>query len=222
MKKAAIVPFLVVSFLPFCGHKNSSHAGHDQTASPAASITYADSVNSGLISVDTVKKSTPRVAMGNIGECHVHVTYYSPGVRGREIWGGLVPYNEVWAAGAHRATTVSFSNDVMIADKSVPAGKYGFFILPTDSSWTLILNSNHDQHLADEYDAAADILRFPVVPEILEKSVQRLTYAIEAATESDEHGHHAADRADAAHQASGALVFSWENKRVKLLIQSSN
>src|SRR5262245_34217373 len=64
------------------------------------------------------------------GLTEINVDYSSPGVRGRKIWGSLVPYGEVWRAGANQATKISFSKDVSIAGTAVPAGEYALFIIP--------------------------------------------------------------------------------------------
>jgi len=86
---------------------------HDSTAAQphmhqTATDGYADSVNAGLILEDTLKGSPERTVMANMGKTHIHITYHSPGIRGREIWDKLVPYNKVWVTGAHMATTINF------------------------------------------------------------------------------------------------------------------
>lgn len=139
---------------------------------------YADSVNQGLIPKDTMKSSPKRVAMATIGNTHIHIEYGSPGVKGRMIWGGLVAYNEVWATGAHNATTIEFSTDVTIAGKKVRKGKYAFFTIPGKTEWTILLNTRHQQHLADEYNSAEDVIRLKVKPTRNSKMVQRLTFTI--------------------------------------------
>jgi hypothetical protein len=70
----------------------------------------------------------------------IHVDYSSPRMNGRQIYGGLVPYGEVWRAGANEATTFVISGDVSVAGKSVPAGKYTIFVVPAADKWTLIVN----------------------------------------------------------------------------------
>jgi len=95
------------------------------------------------------------------------------------IWGGLVAYDQVWATGAHNATTVDFSTPVVIGGKNVPKGKYALFTIPGKEEWTIIINSRNKQHLADEYNSAEDIVRVKVKPVKKDKMVQRLTYLIE-------------------------------------------
>jgi len=109
--------------------------------------------------------SPDRMAMANVGETHVHMEYRAPSVRHREIWGGLVPYDRVWVTGAHMATSVEFSNDMVLAGETVLAGKYAFFTIPGREIWTVILNKNWDQHLTDEYDPDLNVLRIEVTPE---------------------------------------------------------
>lgn len=140
---------------------------------------YADSVNRGLIAKDTMKSSPKRVAMETIGNTHIHIDYGSPGVKGRMIWGGLVAYDQVWATGAHNATTVDFSTQVTIGGKKIPKGKYALFTIPGRDEWTLIINTKSQQHLADEYNQAEDMVRVKVKPVKTNKITQRLTYRVE-------------------------------------------
>ena len=80
-----------------------------------------------------------------VGLTDITVDYSSPGVKGRKIWGAVVPYDQLWRAGANNPTKITFSRDVSIADKPVPAGTYAFFIIPTKGAWTVILNKKVDQ-----------------------------------------------------------------------------
>ena len=99
-----------------------------------------------------------------IGLTDVTVSYSRPGVKGRKIWGGLVPYNKVWRAGANEATKFTFSTDVAINGKKLPAGSYSFFVIPTPKEWTVIFNKVADQWGAFQYNEAEDAYRFKVTP----------------------------------------------------------
>lgn len=156
--------------------KADPHAGHQMAA--AGEADYADDVNSGRIKPDTMKGSPHRVAMATIGGTHVHIEYSSPGVKGRTIWGGLVAWDQVWVAGAHKATSVRFYKDVSIDNTHIPAGTYAIFAIPGQQEWTLILNSRFDQHLADEYNPAEDLVRVKLKPEE-HNMMERLTYRVE-------------------------------------------
>ncbi len=140
------------------------HDGHDHHASHRR-----DGGNESL--------SPSRMAMADVGQTHVHIEYNAPSVRERIIWGGLVAYDTVWVTGAHMATTLEFDNDLRIKDQVVPAGKYAFFTIPGREKWTVILNENWDQHLADDYDQELDVVRIEVEPEQHEFTKQ-LTYDV--------------------------------------------
>lgn len=147
---------------------------------------------------DTIKKSIPKEVKAQIGEAHIIINYHAPAVRGRVIWGGLIPYGEVWVTGAHSATNLEFNKDIIIDGKTITAGKYAYFTIPGKDNWTVIINRNWDQHLADEYDANDDIIRVSVQP-ISGNHQERLSYAI---TSKD--------------NKAGQLTLAWEKVRVVL------
>ena len=151
---------------------------------------------------DTVKKSIPKEEHAVIGGTHFTIRYHAPAVRGRAIWGGLVPYDDVWVTGAHSATTLEFDHAITVDGKKVPAGKYAFFTIPGREKWILILNKNWEQHLADEYDAKDDVLRVEVVPEIYPATQERLVYRL-----TDTGG------------ASATMSVRWEKVKIDLFIQ---
>lgn len=100
-----------------------------------------------------------------IGINEVSVMYHRPGVKGREIWNKLVPFGQVWRAGANNATIISFSEDVTVNGSVLKAGKYSFFTIPGAAAWTIIFNSNADQWGAYSYDSTKNVLSFTVTPE---------------------------------------------------------
>jgi len=173
----------------------TEHDGHNMTV---VSSDYCDSVNKGLITQDTLKGSPHRATMATVNGTQVHIEYNSPGVKGRIIWGGLVSYDKVWATGAHKATNVRFSRDVMINDKKIPAGQYAFFTIPGKEKWLVILNTRYDQHLADDYNEKEDVVRAEVKPEGHDMT-QRLTYAVNAIDDK-----------------SGEIVMQWEKILIRL------
>ncbi|MGK7392500.1 MAG: DUF2911 domain-containing protein [Candidatus Cyclobacteriaceae bacterium M2_1C_046] len=123
-------------------------------------------------------KSPRKSAMANVGDTHVHVDYAAPSMRGRQIFGGLVGYGQVWTPGAHKATTIQFYEDVMVEGQLVPKGKYGLFTIPGQDQWSVMLNKNNDMHLADDYTQADDVVRFNVTPEKLQEPVEQLTFEV--------------------------------------------
>lgn len=149
--------------------------------------------------VDTLKGSLKAYATSKIGNATFTINYYSPATRGRMIWGGLVAYDNVWVTGAHKATNIEFDAAIKIGEETVPAGKYAFFTIPGKDSWTIIINKNWDQHLADNYDQAEDVLRLTVSPEMEETHQERLRYVIEE--EGD---------------GSGEIVMYWDKLEVSV------
>lgn len=100
-----------------------------------------------------------------IGTTDVEIVYHRPGVKGRQVWGGLVPYGQVWRLGANEATTISFSTPVKVEGYDVPAGTYSLFAIPAQDKWTLVLNKKSDQWGAYFYKQEEDLLRFDVKPQ---------------------------------------------------------
>lgn len=99
-----------------------------------------------------------------VGLTEVTINYCRPGVKGRTIWGDLVPYDKVWRTGANEATTIQFSQDVKVNGKPLPAGLYSVHTIPSKSAWTVILNKKAEQWGSYEYDEKQDALRIQVTP----------------------------------------------------------
>jgi len=118
-----------------------------------------------------------------IGTTVIAIDYHRPAVRGRAIWGSLVPYHQVWRAGANEATTIRFSDDVKIQGQEVSAGTYSLFIIPRPDIWTVILNRRAKQWGAYEYDPRLDVLRIDVRPRA-NGNTNWLTYALDPNGES--------------------------------------
>lgn len=101
-----------------------------------------------------------------IGLTDITVNYHTPGIKGRPVWGKLVPYGQVWRSGANEATLITFSDDVKINGSPLPAGTYSFFTLPeSETNWILIFNRNTKLWGTEGYNAAEDVIRVPVKPE---------------------------------------------------------
>ena len=99
-----------------------------------------------------------------VGLTDITIEYSSPGVKGRKIWGELVPYNEIWRAGANAATKITFSNDVTIEGTKVPKGSYSLFIKPVQNgNWTIMLNKDASASVSDRKEAD-DVVKVNVKP----------------------------------------------------------
>jgi hypothetical protein len=90
----------------------------------------------------------------------IELNYSRPSMKGRKIFGDLVPYGAIWRTGANNATTISFADEVMIGDKKVPAGKYGLITIPGASEWTIIISKQLDVTSPAAYKADQDVVRF--------------------------------------------------------------
>ena len=112
-----------------------------------------------------------------VGLTEVSISYSRPGVKGRVIFGDLVPYGELWRTGANNSTTLKFADDVQIGGKAVPAGEYALFTIPQKDEWTIIISKSIGWGTG-EYKEEQDIARFTVPAQKLGKSVERLTIEI--------------------------------------------
>ena len=144
-------------------------------------------------------------AMAMIGTAHVHIDYSSPGVRDRVIFGGLVGYNTIWQAGAHNATWIETNKNLTIDGKTLPAGKYGFFTIPSKDDWTIIFNSNWDQHGKDDYNDKDDVIRLKVIPILSEEITEHLEYKISKVNDEE-----------------GSISLTWEKVSLKFNFKIKN
>ena len=103
-----------------------------------------------------------------IGITNITIKYHRPLVNGRKIWGDLVPYGQVWRAGANLNTTITFANDVMIEGKPLPAGTYGLHMIPNQDQWTVIFSKMSTAWGSFSYKESEDALRVDVKPQAAE------------------------------------------------------
>ena len=128
--------------------------------------------------------STKEMVSGKINGATITINYGSPSVRAREIWGKLVPFNQVWRAGANDATTFETDKEVTVEGSKLPAGKYSFFIIPNDKECTVIFNTEAKQWGAYKYKEHEDQLRVTVKQKITKSKAEKLVYAIDKNTVS--------------------------------------
>jgi hypothetical protein len=187
IQRMRIVNYAVLIFLSLALTANGKQTDkHEQVAKSNQprprkvknGATYAQDVNSGKIKKDDFIGSPTRKVSALFGDCTITIKYSSPGVRGRTIWGKLVPYNKLWVTGANHATTIAFDRDVRINNRTIKAGTYALFTIPGEKEWVIILNKNTEQHLTDDYSKSDDVLRFTVLSAESPAVVQRLTYNI--------------------------------------------
>jgi len=133
-----------------------------------------------LFSLDSHAQLTPapsstQTIIQDFGLGKITLTYSRPNVKGRKIFGYTEPYNTVWRTGANAATTITFTDDVMLEGHKVAAGEYGLFSIPGEGEWTIILNKTAKQWGAYDYKAADDYLRFTIKPVKIQENVETLT-----------------------------------------------
>ena len=114
-----------------------------------------------------------------VGLTDVEVEYSRPGLKGRNIFGDLVPFGKVWRTGANSNSTISFSEDVVIDGKTLKKGKYALFTIPKVESWEVIFYSKTDNWGNPEVWNESDVaLKAAVVPQILNRNVENFTIDI--------------------------------------------
>jgi hypothetical protein len=124
--------------------------------------------------------STKEVVTGKINDATITINYGSPSVNGREIWGTLVPFNQVWRAGANDATTFETDKELTIEGSKLPAGKYSFFVIPNEKECVIIFNKEAKQWGAYKYKEKEDQLRVTVKQQAVKSPTEKLVYRINA------------------------------------------
>jgi hypothetical protein len=115
-----------------------------------------------------------------VGLTDIEIVYSRPGVKDRTIFGGLVPYGEVWRTGANASTKISFSTPVKLNGHEVPAGKYALYTIPAEKEWTIIIYKNPDLSGAFNYDSKDDLVRFTTEPVEFSEKVETFTMDLAA------------------------------------------
>jgi hypothetical protein len=128
----------------------------------------------------TAQPNHPKSPHDTVSTKNVKVTYGRPSMKGREIFGKLVPYGKVYRLGADEATTITFAKDGTFGGKSVKAGTYALFAIPNEKNWTIIINGNPKQWGAFDYDKNKDkdVLQTEVTTKTLGSPVEQLTIGL--------------------------------------------
>lgn len=139
-----------------------------------------------------------------VGFLDITVKYSRPGAKGRTVFGGLVPYGELWRTGAHDATTINFSDTLTLNERVIPAGTYSLFTIPEKEEWTMILNKATEMHGSSEYTPEKDLVRFKVKSEKSSRFYETFTIEVTDII------------------ANGAYLYLiWENTQMKIKIQTN-
>lgn len=186
--------FVTALLVLFAHPVYSQHHGGHSSAEDVKETYVVDGLRVG-------EKPPPGSAVGRAGlrytdGGYVHIVFGKPYQRGRTIFGGLVGYDQVWAAGAHRATELFTTVPLMFGEHVVPAGGYSLFLTPSEGHWTFHVNSALGMHLADEYDAAQDLLTLQVKATTVDEPKDGLTWGFD--------------------DSGKAILFSWGNTQVTI------
>jgi hypothetical protein len=135
-------------------------------------------VTATFVNAQNKPASPAATATGQINGATISINYSSPSVKGRVIWGELVPFNKIWRAGANAATTIETDKDLTIEGSKLPAGKYAFFVIPNEKECVLIFNKVAKQSGTYNYNEKEDQLRVTVKQKSAESSTESLVYTI--------------------------------------------
>ena len=141
----------------------------------------------------------------DISTSKIEITYSRPSLRGRTVFGDVVPFGSVWRTGANSATKVTFGEDVRIGDVNIKAGSYSLYTIPDKTEWEVIINKNTGNWGANGYDTNDDVVRLKVRPVALESAVETFTISIGSITFS-----------------SCTIDLSWERTHVSIPVSLNN
>jgi tetratricopeptide (TPR) repeat protein len=137
--------------------------------------------NAQSITLDLPRDSQHAKVMQRVGITDITINYHRPLVKGRKVWGGIVPYGQVWRAGANENTTIEFSDPVSIEGKSLAKGIYGLHMVPGENEWTIIFSKNSTAWGSFTYNQSEDALRVAVKPQSAEMK-EALAYEVDNVT----------------------------------------
>lgn len=167
---------------------------------PKSEATSSSETELELEEKTTEQRPSPLVTkVGQVGSKTIKVQYGSPSVKGRTLWGDLVPYNVVWRTGANEASFIELSEEVLVEGQLLAPGKYSIFTIPKENTtWTVVFNSDWNlEHGHFQYNEKNDVLRVEVQPQWEETSLEALSMEVE----------------------SPGLVIRWEKLKLPIAIQ---
>ena len=160
-RDGVLLATLVVFTFAGCG------GGGASSEAPAAAAAETQAADDGeIMPLDDVKASQSGSVWQEIANTSVTVTYDRPVARGRELFGGIVPFGEIWNPGANDATAIALSRDVTINGNELPAGSYSLWAIPDPNRWTMIFSREADVYHTPYPGEEHDALRFMVSPRL--------------------------------------------------------
>lgn len=137
-----------------------------------------------VFSADAQQLNTPQPSptaniKQNFALSSIEISYSRPGVKGRKVFGDLVPYGKVWRTGANNATTITFGEEVMIGGTKVPAGKYGLLTIPDQNEWTIIISKATNITSPADYKQDQDVVRVKAKPATMPFAIETFMISID-------------------------------------------
>ncbi len=132
--------------------------------------------------LETPRPSPNATVMQTVGVTHISIDYSSPGVKNRKIWGGLVPYGEIWRTGANEVTSITFDDPVKINGNVLTAGTYGIHTIPNEKEWQIIFSSDTEVDASSLFDEKKEVLTIAVKPEEA-PFLERMTFMFKNTTD---------------------------------------
>jgi len=150
------------------------------------------------LSAQEMPQPSPKASFTQrVGLTDISVDYARPGVKGRKIFGEMLPYGQLWRTGANTATVITFSTDVKVNGQDVKAGKYSIFTMPGETEWTIMLNKDTELWGESGYKQSNDVLRTRVTPSTTSSLVETMRISVENIKNE-----------------SADIVIAWENTEV--------
>lgn len=173
---------------------------------PSSTVLAQSGGTNGVVPAPEARQSPIALAASTVDGAYVKVVYGSPRMRGRSIFGGLVPNGAVWRTGANEATEITFSRPVLFAGQRVEPGTYALFSIPERDQWTVILNNGLGQWGSYEYDESLDVVRVDVTPERSAQQHEAFTIRFD-----DDEG-----------RGGTTLLLLWDETRVPIRVEAAN
>ncbi|TXI33904.1 MAG: DUF2911 domain-containing protein [Niabella sp.] len=168
------------------------------------SVVLLSAISYGYAQIKTPAPSPSQTVKQEFGLSNIELSYSRPAVKGRKIFGDLVPYNAVWRTGANTATTLTFGDNVVIGGTEIPAGKYGLLAIPAAGNWTLIISKQTDVTSPSAYKQDQDLVRVSAKVNPVASKIESFTIQFENVK---------AESLD--------LVISWDKSAVRLPIKTN-
>lgn len=147
------------------------------------------------------RPSPAAIVKAKYKDTYLKITYSQPHKRGREIFGKLVPYGQVWRTGANEATEITITKDIFINNTLLPAGTYSLFTIPEEEVWTIIINKDLGLWGSYNYNINMDLIRFTIKPEKSSPSYEAFTISIEQ------------------RNSVATLLLMWDNVKISIPIE---